>query len=45
MLTLPPTVRIFVATGATDLRRSVDGLSATLASKILGVDVKPGGSQ
>ena len=29
----------------TELYSSVDGLSATLASKILGVDVKPGGSQ
>ena len=29
----------------TELYSSVDSLSATLASKILGVDVKPGGSQ
>jgi F-type H+-transporting ATPase subunit b len=29
----------------TELYSAVDGLSATLASKILGVDVKPGGSQ
>ena len=29
----------------TELYSSVDGLSATLASKILGVDVKPGGKQ
>lgn len=28
MLTVPPAVRIYVATGPTDLRRSVDGLSA-----------------
>lgn len=28
MLTLPPSVRVYVACGATDLRRSVDGLSA-----------------
>lgn len=28
-----------------ELQASVDGLSATLASRILGVDVKPGGSQ
>ena len=28
MLTVPPSVRIYVATGPTDLRRSVDGLSA-----------------
>ncbi|MGZ5364108.1 MAG: F0F1 ATP synthase subunit B [Mycobacterium sp.] len=29
----------------TELYSSVDGLSATLAGKILGVDVKPGGKQ
>jgi IS66 Orf2 like protein len=28
MLTVSPAVRIYVATGATDLRRSIDGLSA-----------------
>lgn len=28
MLTLSPAVRIYLASGATDLRRSVDGLSA-----------------
>ena len=28
MLTLSPAVRIYVATGATDLRRSIDGLAA-----------------
>jgi len=28
MLTLSPAVRIYLATGATDLRRSIDGLSA-----------------
>jgi transposase len=28
MLTLSPAVRIYVATGVTDLRRSIDGLSA-----------------
>ncbi len=33
MLTLPPSVRIFVATGATDLRRSVDGLSAVVRDR------------
>lgn len=27
MLTWPPSVRVFVATGATDLRRSFDGLA------------------
>jgi F-type H+-transporting ATPase subunit b len=33
------------ASTQTELYASVDGLSATLASKILGTDVKPGGSQ
>jgi transposase len=33
MLTLPPSVRVFVATGATDLRRSVDGLSALVRER------------
>lgn len=28
MLTLPPSVRIFVAAGGTDMRRSIDGLAA-----------------
>jgi transposase len=28
VLTLPPSVRIYVATGASDLRRSIDGLRA-----------------
>jgi transposase len=28
VLTISPAVRIYVATGATDLRRSIDGLSA-----------------
>jgi len=28
MLTLSPAVRIYLATGATDLRRSIDGLAA-----------------
>lgn len=28
MLTISPAVRIYVATGATDLRRSIDGLAA-----------------
>ena len=32
MLTLPPSVRIFVATEATDLRKSFDGLSAIVES-------------
>jgi len=29
VLTLPPTVRIFLAPGATDMRKSFDGLSAS----------------
>ena len=33
------------ATTQTELQRSVDGLSATLAGRILGVDVKSGGNQ
>ncbi len=32
MLTLPPSVRVFLASGATDMRRSVDGLSALVLS-------------
>lgn len=30
MLTISPAVRIYAATGATDLRRSIDGLSAVV---------------
>ena len=30
MLTLPPSVQIYLATGATDLRRSVDGLRSVV---------------
>jgi transposase len=30
MLSVPPAVRIYLAAGATDLRRSVDGLSAVV---------------
>jgi len=37
MLTLSPAVRIYVATGATDLRRSVDGLS-TVVRERFGLD-------
>ncbi len=37
MLTVPPAVRIFLATGATDLRRSIDGL-AMLVRERCGLD-------
>src|SRR5262249_37146228 len=37
MLTLSPAVRIYLATGTTDLRRSIDGLSALVRER-LGVD-------
>lgn len=33
MLTLSPAVRIYVATGATDLRRSIDGLSGLVRER------------
>lgn len=33
MLTLSPAVRIYVATGATDLRRSIDGLAALVRGR------------
>ena len=33
MLTVPPAVRIYLAAGATDLRRSVDGLSAVVRER------------
>lgn len=33
MLTLSPAVRIYVATGATDLRRSIDGLAALVRQR------------
>ena len=32
MLTLPPSVRVFLAAGVTDMRRSVDGLAALVTS-------------
>lgn len=35
MLTLPPTVRIYLAAGATDLRRSMDGLAARVREHLL----------
>ncbi len=34
MLTLSPAVRIYMATGATDLRRSIDGLSALVREQL-----------
>lgn len=33
MLTISPAVRIYVATGATDLRRSIDGLGALVRER------------
>jgi transposase len=33
VLTLSPAVRIYLATGATDLRRSIDGLSALVRDR------------
>ncbi len=41
MLSLPPSVRIYVAVGATDLRCSVDGLSARVRG-VLGLDPQSG---
>lgn len=37
MLTLPPSVRIYVARGATDIRKGIDGLCA-LAREVVGED-------
>jgi transposase len=34
MLTVSPAIRIYVATGATDLRRSIDGLSALVRDQL-----------
>jgi hypothetical protein len=34
MLTLSPAVRIYIATGATDLRRSIDGLSGLVREQL-----------
>lgn len=41
MLTLPPSVRIFLRPGATDMRRSMDGLSA-LVREEMGLDALSG---
>lgn len=41
MLTFPPSVRIFVATAATDLRKGFDGLSG-LAATLVAEDPKSG---
>lgn len=41
MLTLSPAVRIFMRAGATDLRRSIDGLSA-LVREEMGLEVLSG---
>lgn len=37
MLTLPPSVRVFVAQGPTDMRKSFDGL-AEVAKRVVGED-------
>jgi transposase len=34
MLTLPPSCRVFLAVGATDLRRSIDGLAALVRERL-----------
>jgi transposase len=34
MLTLPSSVRVYLAAGATDLRRSMDGLSAVVRDRL-----------
>jgi transposase len=34
MLTVPPSVRIYLAAGATDLRRSMDGLAALVRERL-----------
>jgi len=41
MLTLPSAVRVYLAAGATDLRRSMDGLSALVREK-LGLEPQSG---
>jgi hypothetical protein len=35
VLSLPPTMRVFVATGATDMRKSFQGLVALTASAVM----------
>jgi hypothetical protein len=34
MLTVSPAIRIYMATGATDLRRSIDGLSVLVRDQL-----------
>ena len=34
MLTLPPSVRVFLAVGPTDMRRSIDGLAALVRERL-----------
>lgn len=34
MLTLPPSVRVYLAAGATDMRRSIDGLAAIVRERL-----------
>jgi transposase len=41
MLTLPPSVRIFVAVHPVDMRRSFDGLAA-IARDVVGIDTRTG---
>lgn len=41
MLSLPPSVRIFLAPGATDMRKAIDGLSA-LVQSVLSQDALSG---
>jgi len=35
VLTISPAVRIYLATGATDMRRSIDGLSAVVRDRFI----------
>jgi transposase len=34
MLTLPPSVKVYLSAGATDMRRSIDGLSALVRERL-----------